>query len=505
MGREGWSHAGTNQPPSQGAGITRRAAEAASGVAHTSMLANPPGRPSTELRRRCGAMGTADPRVALILAEQDVLARHSGQTLRTRHRRDLILMGRARRARKIASAAAYGGGGLAAVAGALGAAGYGVIKAEAAVARKQIGRPFDDSPDDTGTYGHGPGEPLHLVVLGDSTAAGLGTDDRSQTIGAILASGVAALSGRRVHLTNFAVVGAQSSGLDIQVANALDAVPAPDVTAILIGANDVTHRIERATAVRHLEQAVRRLIATGSHVIVGTCPDLGTIEPIPQPLRWLVRRWSRDLAAAQTVAAVEAGARSVSLADMLGPEFHASPRDLFSIDRFHPSPAGYARVAAALLPSVVDALGLWAGQAPTAVPTPLSRRAVTPVAVAAGQAASEPGTEVAGAELGGASRGPRGRWATLLRRRQPDVPAGPDSEIEEDDEVEAAPDNAPQDPKTEDWAPEDVGSHLDDDDANDDDANDAEANDESDGTIAGHGDNHTAGVTAPTADASQEK
>src|SRR5690606_26796976 len=104
-------------------------------------------------------------------------------------------------------------------------------------------------------------------------------------------------------------------------------------------------------------------------VIVGTCPDLGTIEPVPQPLRLLARRWSRDLAAAQTVAVVEAGARTVSLADMLGTEFATKPTELFAADRFHPSPAGYARAAAALLPSVVDALGLWAGHAPAAVPS----------------------------------------------------------------------------------------------------------------------------------------
>lgn len=331
-------------------------------------------------------------------------------------------MGRARRARKIASAAAYGGGGLAAVAGALGAAGYGLIRAEAEFARRLIGRPFDDSPDDNGVYGHGPGELIELLMLGDSTAAGLGTDERSQTIGAILASGLAALSGRRVRLTNVAVVGAESAGLDDQIGRALDAVEKPDAAVILVGANDVTHRIERATAVHHLEQAVRRLLAVGVQVVVGTCPDLGTIEPVPQPLRWLGRRWSRDLAAAQTVAVVEAGGRTVSFADVLGPEFATSPTEMFSADRFHPSPAGYARAAAALLPSVVDALGLWAGT-PLAGPAPMTRRDVTPVSVAAGVAASEPGAEVSGADLGGEARGPRGRWAVLLRRRHQDVPS----------------------------------------------------------------------------------
>ena len=129
----------------------------------------------------------------------------------------------------------------------------------------------------------------------------------------------------------------------------------------MIGANDVTHRIDKSVAVRHLADAVRRLRELGTEVVVGTCPDLGTIQPIPQPLRLIGRRWSRDLAAAQTVAVVEAGGRTVSLGDLLGPEFAERPHEMFSADRFHPSPAGYARAAAALLPSVYAALGVWAG------------------------------------------------------------------------------------------------------------------------------------------------
>ena len=101
----------------------------------------------------------------------------------------------------------------------------------------------------------------------------------------------------------------------------------------------------------------------GSEVVVGTCPDLGTIRPIAQPLRYVARRLSRNLAAAQTIAVVEAGGRTVSLGDLLGPLF-AERVDLFSDDKFHPSAEGYAEAADALLPSVLDALGLYT----TAVP-----------------------------------------------------------------------------------------------------------------------------------------
>src|SRR5690349_5739750 len=62
-------------------------------------------------------------------------------------------MGRARRARKIAATAAYGGGGLAAGIGAVGALGYGLLKVEAQMARRIVGQPFEGAPDDNGTYG----------------------------------------------------------------------------------------------------------------------------------------------------------------------------------------------------------------------------------------------------------------------------------------------------------------------------------------------------------------
>ena len=326
-------------------------------------------------------------------------------------------MGRARRARKIAATAAYGGGIGAAGIGVLGLVGYGVLKAEAQLARRIVGQPFEGAPDDNGQYGSGLGLPVQLLVLGDSSAAGMGADTAQQTVGAIIAHGVSALSGRPVRLTNVAVIGAESSGLDTQLANALEEVKNPDVAVILIGANDVTHRIDKSIAIRHLQQAVSALRAAGCEVIVGTCPDLGTIEPMAQPLRPLARRWSRDLAAAQTVAVVGAGGRTVSLGDLLGPQFATSPHEMFSHDRFHPSPAGYARVASALLPSVCDALSLWSNPIDRR-PDSLRGEHVGPVAVAAVQAVREAGTEVSGTAVGGQPGGPRGRWAVLLRRHR---------------------------------------------------------------------------------------
>jgi len=311
-------------------------------------------------------------------------------------------------------AAAYGGGGL----GLLTAGAFGLLRAQAALARRAIGQPTETPPDAEGLYGaHHGSEPLTLALLGDSSACGLGVADPHQTPGAMLAAGLAECADRPVRLLCPAAVGAQSSDLPRQVAAVAEA--RPDVAVIMIGANDVTHRVKPATAVRHLDQVVRQLREAGAEVVVGTCPDLGTVEPVAQPLRWIARRASRELAAAQTIVVVEAGGRTVSLGDILGPEFAASPAEMFGPDRFHPSAAGYASAAAAMLPSVCAALGLWFGEQREEEQPDLARgEGVRPIALAAVEAAEEPGTEVAAAQVAGRERGPRGRWALLRRRRR---------------------------------------------------------------------------------------
>ncbi|MGI5455413.1 SGNH/GDSL hydrolase family protein [Streptomyces sp. CA-249302] len=323
-------------------------------------------------------------------------------------------MSRARVARRIAAGAAYGGGGI----GLAGAAAVGLLLAEVQLAKRHVGNGSGGRvPVADGLYGNSyvtPDEPpLRLTMLGDSTAAGQGVHRAGQTPGALLASGLSAVAERPVELHNVALPGATSDDLDRQVALVL-ANPArvPDVCVIMIGANDVTHHMPATRSVRHLSAAVRRLRTVGAEVVVGTCPDLGTVEQVGQPLRWLARRASRQLAAAQTIGTVEQGGRTVSLGDMLGPEFEANPRELFGPDNYHPSAEGYATAAMAMLPTVCAALALWPAEEER--PDVSRREGFLPVARAAAEAASEAGTEVTAAMPTG-SRGP---WALLKRRKR---------------------------------------------------------------------------------------
>jgi lysophospholipase L1-like esterase len=338
-------------------------------------------------------------------------------------------VGNAGAARKLASAAAYGGGGLSA----LGLSLYGVLRAEAAVARRTIGNAEGDPPDPTGYYGRGrPGPAIKVALLGDSSAAGYGVERVEETPGALLASGIAERADRRVYLQDVAVVGARSSDLDGQIDQCLP--NEPDVAVILIGANDVTHRVLPSASVRHLSEGVQRLHEAGVAVLVGTCPDLGTIKPIAPPLKQVARVWSRRLAAAQTIAVLEQDGRTVSLGSILGPEFAAAPAVLFGPDQFHPSAQGYRSLVQVLLPSTLAALGLIPDD--EAEPEAYRGEGVLPITAAAIQAVNSPGTELDATEVGGSRRGVRGLWVELRRRRRQPGAAG---EAPDEDDEELAP------------------------------------------------------------------
>ncbi|MFC8681677.1 SGNH/GDSL hydrolase family protein [Microbacterium ureisolvens] len=253
--------------------------------------------------------------------------------------------------------AVIGAAGVALGAGLVLLGGRAVLTRQAAVARRRIGKPLgEEALDADRVWGRRlDGPPLELVVLGDSIAAGLGAERRKDTLGGRLAKGIARAERRPVRLRTAAVVGAESSVL----ADQIDGLPAdyrPDAAVIVVGGNDITHRVPVATSVAHLEEAIVRLRARGAAVVVGTCPDLGALRPVPQPLRALGSRLSRQLAHAQAEAAVRCGARPVSLRRAVGPFFVTQPDEMFSLDRFHPSALGYRRTAEALLPAIVGAL-----------------------------------------------------------------------------------------------------------------------------------------------------
>ena len=246
---------------------------------------------------------------------------------------------------------------------------YELLAQQARIARRIIPKPDTRPFDGDGLYRPGAERPepwrpgmscdVHLMIFGDSLAAGLGADSPAELPGVLLARGLAEESGWDVRLSVKAIVGATSNGLAGQVEAMQIAHGRPDISVILIGGNDITARNAIGPAARRVGDAVRALRDGGSAVVVGTCPDLSIIKPVPQPLRSVMSALSRRLAAAQAVQVRKAGGTPVSLAETLAPEFHRRGESLFSPDRFHPNSAGYELAAGLLLPAVCVELGVW--------------------------------------------------------------------------------------------------------------------------------------------------
>jgi lysophospholipase L1-like esterase len=242
-----------------------------------------------------------------------------------------------------------------------------LLVGQATQARTVIPKSWEIPPRADGVYtrGGGPVErwqrgmpvDLHLMIFGDSTATGYGCMSAEEVPGVLIARGLAEQTGKRVRLSTKAIVGATSKGVSGQVDAMFVAGPPPDAAVMMIGANDVTALNGISQSAHRLARTVRKLRARGAVVVVGTCPDLGVITAIPQPLRSLARARGLQLARAQAAAVKSAGGMPVPLANLLAPEFRATPELMFSADGYHPSPTAYALAAAQLLVALCDAMG----------------------------------------------------------------------------------------------------------------------------------------------------
>jgi len=191
---------------------------------------------------------------------------------------------------------------------------------------------------------------LRFLVLGDSLAFGTGAASPQDTLGARLTRELER-AGHTVHLDVVAVPGATSLDLAAQVRRAasVDA----DVALLVVGANDLTRQTPAQQAAAALGAAVEVLRRRGTDVLVVPTPDLSSVAWVPPAFRAVVAGICDQLRARQTLAAEAAGAAVAPVAPELARRFATDPT-LFAADRFHPSSAGYALVAEALAPHVLD-------------------------------------------------------------------------------------------------------------------------------------------------------
>ena len=290
-----------------------------------------------------------------------------------------------------------------------------LLVGQATQARTVIPKSWDVPPRADGVYvpGAGPVQrwqrgvsfDLHLMIFGDSTATGYGCGSAEEVPGVLLARRLAEHTGKQIRLSTKAIVGATSKGVCSQVDAMFVAGPPPDAAVMMLGANDITALNGVSQSAQRLLSAVRKLRARGAVVVVGTCPDLGVITAIPQPLRSLARARGARLARAQAAAVRSAGGVPVPLAHLLAAQFRTTPEIMFSADQFHPSAAAYALAAEQLLAGLGEALGEKMGGATLPAPSPsgyptIDRGAPRPGIVSRLRRGSAPGPAVGPAPAG---------------------------------------------------------------------------------------------------------
>ena len=224
-------------------------------------------------------------------------------------------------------------------------------------------REFFDTPDYTVEAtlqregGVSQGSPVEMVMLGDSTVAGLGAERVEDSLAVQTAQRVADATGREVHVRGLGISGAVTADVrDEQLPRIEGDV---DVVVIVIGSNDVTHltppwSFDDLTA-SMLREAQRQ--APGAVVVLGGIPLFGEARALDEPLRSVVDGYAGVLRGVQRKAAKSVpGATFVDIAAEASPRF-VGVENAMSRDQFHPAAVGYGFWADALAPAVAGALG----------------------------------------------------------------------------------------------------------------------------------------------------
>jgi lysophospholipase L1-like esterase len=181
------------------------------------------------------------------------------------------------------------------------------------------------------------------LVMGDSTAAGWGAGQLTNTYPYRVAAGVAS-QGYHVRVINVAVGGALLRDvLQTQVA-ALKRVR-PQLVTVSVGANDATHFTAQHEYSNQLRSLLAALQKSGAHTILfANTPDMYQAPALPLPLAVATNIRARQQNTILDEALQETKIRRVDLYNK-GKLIYRREPELYAADKFHPSASGYRRWA----------------------------------------------------------------------------------------------------------------------------------------------------------------
>ena len=215
-----------------------------------------------------------------------------------------------------------------------------VLVAQAISTRARLPRLPEPEGERCGVVGRG--QPLQLLITGDSSAAGVGVgsqrDALAQRLAATLAAAAPACVNWRLHARS-GLTTAQTLGLLRELGQ-----HAADVAVVVTGVNDVVDQVpsRRALAAR---EALANWLRNGQgvqHVVFAPLPPIHHFPGLPQPLRWVAGADARRHNA--VLKEWTATRNDVSCVDMDVP----LNRGVMAADGFHPGEPVYRYCANAI-------------------------------------------------------------------------------------------------------------------------------------------------------------
>jgi lysophospholipase L1-like esterase len=196
-------------------------------------------------------------------------------------------------------------------------------------------------------YVGNPSNPAFLyVVLGDSTAAGVGAPSVNQTYPYLIADHIAN-QGKYVHVLSYAVSGARLENVEKEQLPKLH-VENPDLVTLTIGANDATHRTELEDYTKSLTAVVSGLQQKKPHTVIwANTPDMSLTPALPPFFANRAQQRAIQQNKILSPVLIQAKFSEVNLYEKV----RLSRTDLtqYASDEFHPSVGGYAHWAQAFI------------------------------------------------------------------------------------------------------------------------------------------------------------
>lgn len=201
----------------------------------------------------------------------------------------------------------------------------------------------------------GEGSALRFLIVGDSSAAGVGASHQDEALAGRLAHALATRLGQPVGWQVIATSGHRSEEA-LAALEAAEVTPA-DVLITSLGVNDVVDQVAPAQALAALDR-IHALATERAGVRLSVhcaAPPMQEFPLLPQPLRWFFgRQAARFNAALASSVAGQSQRRVLQMPESM----QRNAAALMAADGFHPGPPGYALWAEAIADQIVIGLGL---------------------------------------------------------------------------------------------------------------------------------------------------